>query len=210
LLIDSVERGASGTAKIAAGGFSFWLRESYLAGLGFDPAALEKGREFGEAESALLALAADATEAERQAVALLARAEQTRSGLAAKLEKKGRSRRAASLALDRLLEEGLLDDRRFAEAWLRSRLGRLASRAAEGPLRLAQGLRARGVDEETARAALAAVLGPDERRGALAKAAAREAAKLGGDREALGRRLRALGFKSGEIRAYFEEDDGGD
>ncbi|MBL8966835.1 MAG: RecX family transcriptional regulator [Spirochaetaceae bacterium] len=210
MLIDSVERGASGTAKIAAGGFSFLLRLSYLAELGLDPAALAKGRELDETEAGLLSLAADATEAERQAVALLARAEQTRAGLFAKLEKKGRSRRAASLALDRLAGEGLLDDRRFAEAWLRSRLGRLASRAAEGPLRLSQGLRARGVDEETARAALASVLGPDERKLALAKAASRESAKLGSDREALGRRLRALGFKSGEIRSFFEEEGPGD
>ena len=89
----------------------------------------------------------------RRALSLLARAEQCRWGLTAKLSKKGYSREAVSLCLDELASAGLLDDRRFAEAWVRSRL---RSRP-EGPSRLRGALMAKGVSAATARDAVTAV-----------------------------------------------------
>ncbi|RKX83284.1 MAG: hypothetical protein DRP70_14990, partial [Spirochaetes bacterium] len=89
----------------------------------------------------------------RKALSLLARAEQCRWGLTAKLSKKGYSREAVSLCLDELASAGLLDDRRFAEAWVRSRL---RSRP-EGPSRLRGALMAKGVSAATARDAVTAV-----------------------------------------------------
>jgi hypothetical protein len=58
----------------------------------------------------------------RKALDLLARAEQCRKGLCSKLTRKGFSQFAVNLAVDSLENAGLLDDRRFAEAWARARL----------------------------------------------------------------------------------------
>ena len=103
--------------------------------------------------------------------------------------------RAARIALARLCAEGILSDSRFAESYAASRL----SRRAEGPASLVAALRGRGVDGDTAKGAVAAVLGPSERAAALAKAAGKELRRSRGDKDALKRRLRALGFKSEEI-----------
>ncbi len=89
----------------------------------------------------------------RKALSLLDRAEQCRQGLSVKLLKKGYSRKAVSESLDKLSEAGLLDDRRFAESWVRSRL---RSRP-EGPSRLRGALMAKGVSAATARDAVTAV-----------------------------------------------------
>lgn len=201
--IESVEARASGTVKITVGGSSFLLRSCFLSECGLDPRAVCQGTELDEAGLAALALAANATDAERQAASLVARAEQTRYLLGAKLEKKGLSPRAIRLALDRLEAEGLLSDRRFAEAWLRSRLGKGGS--ALSPLKLFAGLRSRGIAEDVAKAAIRSVVGPEERRNALVAAVAREGRKAEPGRGELRSRLRRLGFSAEEIRLYFEE-----
>ena len=95
------------------------------------------------------------------------------------------------------------DEARFARAYVASRL----ARRAEGPASLAAALRARGVDEETARAAIAALLDPEARRAALGRAWATELKKAKGDPAAARSRLRALGFSSSEISAYREETE---
>lgn len=187
------------------GGSSFIFKATYAEVSGFEEAGLEvgslaRGQELGEAALAALALAAEATEAERRALALLTRAEQCRSLLEAKLEQRGLKTRAARLALDRLEAEGLLSDRRYSEAWLRGR------NLSEGPTKLLLGLRARGIDSKTAAAALAAVLGPEERRLALRKALERELSRAKGDRDEARLRLKGLGFRSEEIREAFESE----
>jgi regulatory protein len=200
--IASLRKGASGTAIVAVGGSSFILRISQAQDLGLDPAALAPGAELDEASLGILALAAEAYEAEKRALALLARAEQSAFMLGCKLEARGLSKKAVRIALERLQAEGLLSDRRFAEAYAAARL----SRRAEGPSSLLSSLRGRGVDADTAKAAIAAILGPEPRRAALAKAAEKELRRSGGDREAARRRLRALGFKSEEISGYFDPE----
>lgn len=206
--IESVEARASGTVKIAVGGSSFLARSFFLLECGLDPLDLRPGTELDEEGLSSLALAADATEAERQAASLIARAEQTRYLLGAKLEKKGLSPRAVRLALDHLEAEGLLSDRRYAEAWLRSRLGQ--GGGGLSPLKLLSGLRSRGIAEDIAKAAIRAVFGPEERKAALEKAIARETRRGEPDRVELRSRLRRLGFSAEEIRVYFEESAGRD
>lgn len=102
-----------------------------------------------EVAEALLA-AARTYIAERQAYAYLARAEHSRKQLEIKLEKKGFSREEARPALDYLEESGALDDTRFAEAWLHSRL----VKAGEGRLKLLAGLASRGISRERAQSAV--------------------------------------------------------
>ena len=201
--IDSIRQGASGTTIIVAGGSSFLFRPSQAEELGLDSASLLPGADLGEDAAGLLSLAAEAYEAEQKGVALLTRAEQSSHMLRQKLEARGISQKAARIAIERLSAEGTLSDRRYAEAYAASRL----SRRAEGPASLTASLRGRGVDGETAKAAVAAVLGPGERVSALSKAADKEL-RRGGDRDAVRRRLRALGFKSDEISGYFDPDKG--
>jgi regulatory protein len=209
--ISSVEKRASGTAKIVVGGSSFFVDEAYFPPLGLDPADLVVGRDLDEATFSGLALAAAATEAGRQAASLLARAEQSRYLLSAKLGKKGAAQAAIRLALDRLEGLGLLSDRRYAEAWLRSQVGK----SGQSPARLGLALRSRGIDEEVAKAALAEVFGPEEREAALGRAVKKEEKRQESKglsprqaRSELQARLRAQGFKAAELRAWFEKRDG--
>jgi regulatory protein len=202
-----VRTGASGVASVAAGGSSFFARAQLLAELGLDPERLQPGAELTEAEAAVLALADRAFEAEERGLSLLARAEQSRSMLRAKLESRGLPAQAVKLALERLSAAGILDDGRFAAAYIASRL----SRRAEGPSSLAAALRAKGLDGETAKEAVAAALGAGsasgERRAALDAAIAREMRRRKGDREAVRGRLRALGYRPAEIREALDGDE---
>jgi regulatory protein len=179
-----------------------------LESLGLSESALVPGAELDEGASAVLALAAEAREAEKRGLALLARAEQSTFMLRMKLEAREFSRRAVGIALERLAAEGLLDDRRFALAYAASRLAHRSSKA-EGPASLVAALRERGVDRTIAAEALAEILGPEERAAALASAAAKELKRSGGDRAAARSRLRGLGFKSEEISELFESSQSG-
>jgi len=201
--IESLHEGASGAATIAAGGSSFIVDAGQLEALGLPLSALAPGIELDEGEEATLRLAASAREAERRALALLARAEQSSYMLKCKLELRDFPPEAIRLALERLGAQGWLDDARFARAYATARL----SRRVEGPGSLVAALRARGVDQATAKEAVAAVLGPEERREALGKAWARELKRASGDRDEARSRLRALGFSSSELREYLESHD---
>jgi len=150
----------------------------------------------------------------RKALSLLARAEQCRWGLTAKLSKKGYSRDAVSASLDELASAGLLDDRRFAESWVRSRL---RSRP-EGPSRLRGGLMARGVDSSTARDAVKAVfeeLGDEDAEDTLHRAFEKLSRRQGITEEKLIMALVRRGFRIGDIRNLIrdksvESDSGSD
>jgi regulatory protein len=203
LRIDSVREGSSGSTIVEAGGASFSVLPAQLEKLAFPGSLLVPGRELDESQAAALALAAEAREAERRGLALLARAEQSSFMLRMKLEAREFSRRAVALALERLAAEGLLDDRRFASAYAASRLAHRGSKA-EGPASLVAALRERGVDRSLAAEAVAELLGPEERPSALASAASKELKRSGGDRGAARRRLRSLGFSSEEISDLFE------
>lgn len=100
-------------------------------------------------------LDADAGAAVREAaLTLLAHRARTRAELRRKLVGKGFRPARVDPCLDRLAERGLLDDAAVASAFVRDRLG---SRP-RGKGRLAQELRAKGVEDATARAAIEAVL----------------------------------------------------
>jgi regulatory protein len=83
---------------------------------------------------------------------LTARA-RTRAELAGQLTKRGYPDDVSARVLDRLADVGLVDDRDFAEQWVRSR----HVNAGKGKRALVSELRARGVDDEVITAALADV-----------------------------------------------------
>jgi regulatory protein len=71
----------------------------------------------------------------------LARREQGRQELLAKLESAGFEPETASAALEQLARDGLQDDRRFAESFVRSRIDQ-----GKGPVRIRLELQQRGLD----------------------------------------------------------------
>jgi len=201
LRVESVKIEASGTATIGAGGFSFRVSLAQLEELGL--ALPGPGDDLdGQAEAALR-LAAEAHEAERRALALLARAEQSSFLLRAKLEARGFGPQALRMALERLAASGFLDDRRYARAYAASRL----ARRADGPRSLEAALRGRGIDRDLAGEVSAAAFEGEERSRFLARAAERELRRAKGDREDARRRLRTLGFTSAEITELFERKE---
>jgi len=78
-----------------------------------------------------------------RALRLLARREHSREELKRKLEPHGAEGEDLEALLDELVKRGWLSDVRYAEQSIRAKARRF------GPLKLAQQLRARGVDEET-------------------------------------------------------------
>ncbi|MDR1575022.1 MAG: recombination regulator RecX [Treponema sp.] len=120
------------------------------------PGAAE-GRELSADETAGLRFASACWRAERAALRLVARAEQTVSGLCRKLERRGNEAACVRAVVFRLAGMGLVDDRRFARLWLETRLGRRR----DSPRRLLSALRGRGIGREDAAAALRLVLNAD-------------------------------------------------
>jgi regulatory protein len=111
-------------------------------------------KELSEEEVSGLRFAADCFRAERASLRLTARAEQNAAGLSRKLEQRGYGAACIKAAVAYLRELEIVDDRRFAERWIQSRL----YRGTDSPLRLISGLCRRGIDRDTARAACKAVL----------------------------------------------------
>ncbi len=93
--------------------------------------------------------AADAVRA--AALRLLARREHTQRELQEKLTRRGHDLEEVEAALAALAEEGVLDEARFAEAFVHSRTQR-----GQGPVRIAQEMHQRGVPRTLADEALAA------------------------------------------------------
>ncbi len=125
----SVERGTRGAVKIGLDSGSFFLcRLAYFPegslreAAGWEALAAESAPLLGERELALLAAAAEAFAAEREALKKLALRERSRLELELALKRKKHGAAAVKAALDLLESEGLLSERRFADAYLRSRL----------------------------------------------------------------------------------------
>ncbi|MBN1616279.1 MAG: RecX family transcriptional regulator [Spirochaetales bacterium] len=146
-----IERASAGVLTVQpVEGPSFLVREVYVA----EPlrTSLAPGVHLDGEQAAALISSARSFLAERQAMALLARAEQCRFLLDRKLERKGYAPKERSLALDYLESMKYLDDSRFCEAWLRNR----GIHRHEGAIRLVCELRSRGIERHIAESAVAA------------------------------------------------------
>ena len=226
LVLDSVETGGGGDIlKLnLSDGSALTAGAAYLPPA-FSGAFLRAGAPVGPEAEAALRLAAESLAAERTALRLIARCEQCRRGLEQKLRRRGHGPEAAAAVLDRLAALDLLNDRRFGELWLRSRLGR----ENRGPRPLRMLLAARGLGREDAEAALEATLTAEAEAALLERCvkkagfrAARPGVKPGGmepspgvksggmrtnggGAEALRRFLKSQGFSAAVIAAYLEE-----
>jgi len=144
--------------------------------------------------------------AEKTALRLIARAEQCSGSLARKLEKRGHSASCAGAVISRLCETKLLDDSRFAQLWLESRM-----RLTRTPRRLLSSLCARGIDRDDAEAAIKFVFDDDAEYTLLERFVIKHSKKKRGkkkgeeDSRSLKYLLRNEGFSSKSIHRYLEE-----
>jgi regulatory protein len=142
--------------------------------------------------------------AEKAALRLIARAEQSSFGLAYKLQRRGHENACASAVISRLASLELVDDIRYARLWLESRLG-----YARSPRRLLASLCARGIGRETAEAALKTAL-DEEAEFSLLKCFTekklRNSKNHEQDRRSIKYLLRAEGFSSQAIERYFDSN----
>ena len=132
-----------------------YLPETILPAGEINTALLETGRELSPLEENAFRFAAACYQAEKAALRLIARAEQNSLVLTAKLERRKFDAVVAKAVVSRLLEQGLLDDGRFAERWIRSRL---ALRKPPSPQGLLAALGKRGIDRKSSFKALDKVL----------------------------------------------------
>jgi regulatory protein len=122
---------------------SFWGRDYFFP-----------GKEISPEEEIALRFAADCFRAERVALRLVARAEQTRAGITRKLEQRGHESSHIQAVVSYLTGLKIVDDRRFARRWIQSRL----YRGADSPLRLIAGLCRQGINRSTAQSACKLIL----------------------------------------------------
>jgi regulatory protein len=136
-----------------------------------------------------------------KALFLLARAEHSRRGLELKLCRKEFPPQTVRLVLDRLTDEGALDDGRFARLWINSRV----RRKNEGGGVLVQGLIKRGISRELAEETVKALRGEELYLGALRAAYERLRKKEDLSRAEIFLYLGRKGFSRPEIRSFLEE-----
>lgn len=115
---------------------------------------LEVGVELDELAKALAE--SEAVHARERALALLGYRERSQVELARKLVDDGFPARCVGEIVDAYVRVGLLDDERYAEGYVRSRM-----RAGFGSLRITRELDAKGVPEDVAHAAVDDAVGED-------------------------------------------------
>jgi len=169
---------------------------------------LERDATVSEAMLADLARRAEAFSARVVALRMLAARALSAVEVQRRLLRKGHSKASAELAVQGLLEVGLINDGEFARHYARTR----ARRQRFGPRRLIADLRRMGVKEQVALEAVSQALADDglDAGDMLRDAAARKVRSLHGiDTEVARRRLRAYllrrGFSGREVIAVVKD-----
>jgi regulatory protein len=179
-------------------GSLFSFKICYLPVVFFDDSRYTPGREISPGEEEDFRFASSCLRAEKAALRLVSRAEQSGLGLRRKLGKAGYSPPCVQAVLARLGELGIVDDSRYARLWLQARL----AGKAEGPRRLLAALRHRGIPRQDAEEALRAVLNPEAERALLEKFLKKK--RLSAAEPKAGGILRGEGFSPSLIREYRE------
>jgi len=168
---------------------------------------LRVGDEIDDARLAELEARDQAWKARDTALSLLSYRARSAAELQRRLRRKGFGDAVSASTVERLDEIGVVDDAAFAESFVRDRV-RLKPR---GTRRLAGELRAKGVDDDTARAAIAEVMEREEATEVdLARAAAARWKPRAGEDPARARaRLQGFlarrGFGGDAVRAVLRE-----
>ena len=138
---------------------------------------------------------------EKAALRLIARAEQNSSGLTQKLLRRGFNPDEVKALVSSLLERGLLDDARYAELWIRSRL---SQKKAPSPFWLRMSLEKRGIDREFARNALEKLLDSETEYSLLLRYLEKIGFLDAKNTDYLRPQLKNEGFSFDVINKYFE------
>ena len=198
LSVVSVElKGAAGEAvRIHLSDGSFFILHSEI----FARTSLASGSTLDAETREELLARSEQVMARDRALSLLSRAAQTRRGLTQKLRARGFSDPAVRHAVARMEELGYIDDRAFAEAWVRSRV----ASPRDGANALYRGLRARGLARPLAEEVLQSLYPvEDETHAGLALV-------RGLSKDAAIRRLAGRGFRSRTIAAVLRLMEGRD
>jgi len=163
--------------------------------------SIEGGRELSGQEEEALRFAASCFLAEKGALRLIARAEQSSLGLAAKLERRGHDASVIKAVVSRLLERDLLNDERFAELWVHSRL---SYGKAKSPLSLRVSLGKKGIDRHLSVKAIAGLLDPETEHALLLNYLEKAGLSDGRNDNFLKTRLKNEGFSCEVLDRYFD------
>ena len=216
MTIVSVKSGAEGKSKrieLSDGSF-YSFKTCYLPPVGnneslYTPGVAE-GRKISATEEEGFRFASACFRAEKTALQLIARAEQSIFGLTRKLKKRSHDPACVRAVIAQLCELKLIDDRRYARLWLETRINRQSS----SPWRLLAALRSRGIDRNDAESAVKEALDDDTEFQLLqryvekikrkqAKNSSQENAAAA--RQSLKYRLKSEGFSTPAIQRFFEE-----
>jgi regulatory protein len=140
---------------------------------------------------------------EKAALRLIARAEQCSHSLARKLEKRKFPSDCISTVVSRLVEQKLIDDKRFAILWLESKL-----KFTRSPRQLLASLCRRGIDPKEAEAALKIALDEDTEYMMITRYAKKLLKKTKGQKgeNSLRYLLKNEGFSRQAISRFMDDD----
>jgi regulatory protein len=182
-------------------------RFASLPAAALEPLEIRRGAALDPETFSVLQQLADIEAAYRAAVRAQTRRSHARADLRRRLMKKQHPVAAVDAALERLAAQDLLDDRRFAEHFVATRV-----QQGRGAIRLLQDLRRQGVDQRTAEAAVTASLAAEgiDEAAALRQVAERRARQLGALPPAAKRRrllayLARRGYRGAEVRNVVEK-----
>ena len=186
-------------------GSLFYVRDCYLNGHRRESiASFEEGREISLVQEQAMRFADACFRAERAGVGLISRAEQTEAGLTRKLETRGHASECVSAVMARFVENDLVNDKRYAERWLCSRLTRKTGKV-RGPRRLSAALAGRGICREAIKGAFDKTMDEETEFFLLQRFLAQNNVGNTSGIYSLRRLLRYEGFSSTVINRYFDE-----
>ena len=143
-------------------------------------------------------------EAEKIALRLIARAEQNSRGLLNKLLLRGVEISIGKEVIDSLLDRNLLNDERYAELWIKSRL---AGRKAASPRQLMNTLRNKGIDKYSLKEAMEKSFDSDSEFILLCNFLDKNPENKELDENYLIPLLKYEGFSADSINRYFEGNE---
>ena len=168
----------------------------------FNPALWNEGRELNKTEEEAFRFAAVCFRVEKIALRLIARAEQYSLGLLVKLERRGFDALVAKAVISRLLDQKLLDDSRYAECWIRSRLNQ---KQAPSPRWLLVSLGKKGIDKYSSGKALKTVLDEETEYSLLSRTLSKAKYHTEKKTAFLRARFKYEGFSLTVLNRFFEQ-----
>ncbi|MDR2393267.1 MAG: recombination regulator RecX [Treponema sp.] len=184
-------------------GSLFSIKSVYVPSEYYAEALWVVGKVLSSQEEGALRFAASCVRAERQALDLVARAEQSSRGLSRKLKQRGHATSCVQRVLARLIEQAIVSDSRYAQMWLRSRL----ARRLESPRYLIAALCHRGIDRDIAQEALTEVLDLDTELAMLNRYLEKKQPILTGSLTNIRQKLKYEGFSSPVIDLLEEREE---